>query len=696
MRKNLKVVLGTVIAAAMLSVPVISQAANPEPDPAGQGDILATQTAGNDASAAATPSTIGTPSTLGAPSTASAPSTSNTQSKSDCTDATGAMSHGKWTVSHSAEYNGECTLTFTATDPNVENDFTSFKSDSPDSPYAHIYTRTPQFQRVKHIVFDGVNKTKLPENSRFLFGDWNWGDGGWEPGSSLVSFKSNNHVDTSEVKNMEGLFQSDHDLSDLDLSGWDTSSLQTMRSMFDNTSMKSLDLSGLDVSNVTDMNHLFYNLNSIESLDLSGWDTSKVIDTNEMFFGTHIHTLTLGPKTRLDLIYNQWGGNPTRVTKLSDGTSGVTEATGDTTTITKWNLRNKILSDVNRAGTYTVGAVTNRTFTLNANLPQGYTADATAEGFTADANGNLTRVFPMTNAQGVPMPTYDADGNMTNHNISHNIMSSNPAVPADPFTLKANEGTSDEYTFEGWSEGPASTTATVKSGDTVDLLNSDVTLYAVWKLVPKPAPVVPPTTPSEPAQPTEPTKPTPGTSKPTKPAPSDGEQTPSESKPDKIDKTPSKSPAADATKQPTNTVRPNAPAIPIATSPVSLPMVTNAPAAPQSRIQRAVPQVAPQQAAPDQNADSAPNVIGEKNDQKKRACAAAYLQNGLVSPAAYVQCSAEGNANATATVSPTAARSNPAVGIAMLAMLIALAMFAGIFMRQNNLLIARHHEDVQH
>lgn len=671
------------IAAAMLSVPVLSQAADSQQTPNEQNNVAATPTITDNTTAPSTQDNTPTQTSLPAPST---------QIGSDCTDATGAMSHGKWTVGPSADYNGECTLTFTATDPNVENDFDSFKSDSPDSPYAHIYTRTPQFQRVKHIVFDGVNKTKLPENSRFLFGDWNWGDGAWTPGSSLVSFKSNNLVDTSEVKNAEGLFQADHDLNDLDLSGWDTSNLQVMRSMFDNTSMKSLDLSGLDVSNVTDMNHLFYNLDTIESLDLSGWDTSKVTDTYEMFFGTHIHTLTLGPKTKLDLIENQWGGNPTKVTKLSDVTTGVTEATGDTSTITTWNLRNKILGAFgqdsrDRAGTYTVGAVTNRTFTLNANLPKGYTADAAAEGFTADAAGNLTRIYPMTNAQGVPMPTYDANGNMTNHDISHNIMSSNPTVPADPFTLNAVGTPSDTYTFQGWSESPAATTATVNSGDTVNLLDGDVTLYAVWQKVPKPAPVVPPTAPIEPTQPTEPTKPS-------KPAPSDGEQTPSESKPGKNDKTPSKSPAAATPEQPTNTVSPNAPAIPVVTSPVSLPMAqANAPATGTQRA--AGPQAATQQAAPDQNTDSAPNVIGGKNDQKQRACAAAYLQNGLVSPAAYVQCSSEGLANATATVSPTAARSNPAIIIAMLAMLIALAMFAGIFMRQNSLLIARHHEDVQ-
>lgn len=48
--------------------------------------------------------------------------------------------------------------------------------------------------------------------------------------------------------------------------------------------LTTVDLSGWDTSNITDMNHLFQNCNSITSLDVSNFNTGKVTDMSYMFF----------------------------------------------------------------------------------------------------------------------------------------------------------------------------------------------------------------------------------------------------------------------------------------------------------------------------------------------------------------------------------------------------------------------------
>lgn len=96
---------------------------------------------------------------------------------------------------------------------------------------------------------------------------------------------------------MESMFQSCWYLTSVgDISGWDTSKVTSMSSMFFNLiSMTSLDLSGWDTSNVTDMESMFDNCGPLKSLDLSGWNTSKVTKMGRMFYGcTKLQNVKLG------------------------------------------------------------------------------------------------------------------------------------------------------------------------------------------------------------------------------------------------------------------------------------------------------------------------------------------------------------------------------------------------------------------
>ena len=95
--------------------------------------------------------------------------------------------------------------------------------------------------------------------------------------------------DTSSVDNMTGMFATCSSLEELDLSSFDTSSVTTMEGMFTGcTSLKELDLSSFDTSSVTDMrsmfgDYVFFGCRSLEELDLSSFDTSSVTEMGQMF-----------------------------------------------------------------------------------------------------------------------------------------------------------------------------------------------------------------------------------------------------------------------------------------------------------------------------------------------------------------------------------------------------------------------------
>ncbi|EAC9023829.1 BspA family leucine-rich repeat surface protein [Listeria monocytogenes] len=91
-------------------------------------------------------------------------------------------------------------------------------------------------------------------------------------------------LDTSAVTNIYGMFQYCSGLEELDLSNWDTSSATNMYSMFSGCkSLEKLDVSNWDTSSVTNMQFMFENCDSLEELDLSNFDTSSVTTMSYMF-----------------------------------------------------------------------------------------------------------------------------------------------------------------------------------------------------------------------------------------------------------------------------------------------------------------------------------------------------------------------------------------------------------------------------
>ncbi|EAD6874110.1 BspA family leucine-rich repeat surface protein [Listeria monocytogenes] len=95
-------------------------------------------------------------------------------------------------------------------------------------------------------------------------------------------------LDTSSVTNMYNVFNRCRALEELDVSNFDTSSVTTMKSMFQYCELlEKLDVSNFDTSSVTTMQSMFDECQSLEILDVSNFDTSSVTDMTAMFSGLY-------------------------------------------------------------------------------------------------------------------------------------------------------------------------------------------------------------------------------------------------------------------------------------------------------------------------------------------------------------------------------------------------------------------------
>ena len=101
-------------------------------------------------------------------------------------------------------------------------------------------------------------------------------------------------LDTSHVETVESMFAgTQFTLDGPTKISFDTSNVRNMHNMFyyAKSSDGLLDLSDLNVSNVTDMSNLVY-YTWIVTVDLTGWDTRNVTDMSEMFYDSnHITTI---------------------------------------------------------------------------------------------------------------------------------------------------------------------------------------------------------------------------------------------------------------------------------------------------------------------------------------------------------------------------------------------------------------------
>ena len=85
---------------------------------------------------------------------------------------------------------------------------------------------------------------------------------------NFVSVDGLEHLDTSQVTNMNHMFSWCDNMEQVDLSGWDTSNVTDMSYMFSNCrELKSFDFSDIDTSSLTDAVGMFNKCYSLESVE---------------------------------------------------------------------------------------------------------------------------------------------------------------------------------------------------------------------------------------------------------------------------------------------------------------------------------------------------------------------------------------------------------------------------------------------
>ena len=91
-------------------------------------------------------------------------------------------------------------------------------------------------------------------------------------------------VGINKAYNMSNMFYGCSQLTEIDLSNFDTSTAIDMQAMFNYcSSLKSIDLSNFDTSTVTNMQAMFNYCSSLKSIDLSNFDTSITTRLDTMF-----------------------------------------------------------------------------------------------------------------------------------------------------------------------------------------------------------------------------------------------------------------------------------------------------------------------------------------------------------------------------------------------------------------------------
>ena len=95
------------------------------------------------------------------------------------------------------------------------------------------------------------------------------------------------NFDSSEITTMYGMFENCKSLAAINFQNFDTSKVTTMQYMFDDCkSLTSINLSNFNTKNVVDFDSMFGGCETLSSLDLSNFDTSnaKVLSSMFMFY----------------------------------------------------------------------------------------------------------------------------------------------------------------------------------------------------------------------------------------------------------------------------------------------------------------------------------------------------------------------------------------------------------------------------
>lgn len=161
------------------------------------------------------------------------------------------------------------TLTIYYDDNWQMGDFTISSVSTPDWR-RHI----EELAKIKTVVFDPSFKDARPM-------DCSWWFSGFKVLTTITHLE---YLNTSQVTNMQCMFQDCESLEALDLSTFNTENVTNMYGMFESCkSLKSLNLSSFNTSKVKQMEYMFNNCESLTALDLSRFNTENVKNYEYMF-----------------------------------------------------------------------------------------------------------------------------------------------------------------------------------------------------------------------------------------------------------------------------------------------------------------------------------------------------------------------------------------------------------------------------
>ena len=126
-----------------------------------------------------------------------------------------------------------------------------------NTPGWYVYDNNP----ITNVVFDSSFADARPTSCYCWFYRM----------TNLTSITGLEYLNTENVTNMASMFAVCPQLSDIDVSHFNTTQVQDMGAMFEQCSFTSIDVSNFDTSNVTNMLGMFYNNKSLETLDISNF-----------------------------------------------------------------------------------------------------------------------------------------------------------------------------------------------------------------------------------------------------------------------------------------------------------------------------------------------------------------------------------------------------------------------------------------
>ena len=173
------------------------------------------------------------------------------------------------------------------------------------------------------------------------------------------------------------MFRNLKNVTDIDMSTFDTSKLLNMNSMFaENSKLVELDLSNFDTKSVRNIGGLFYNCTLLERVDISSFNTSNVEKMNNPFANTRIEILDL---SNFDM--SKVDNTSTMLNGMKNLKQIKTPKVYPSDTSVVITLP-KVMYDSNMVGYSSLGGSTNPTSPTETILKEGYTVSFNADGGT--------------------------------------------------------------------------------------------------------------------------------------------------------------------------------------------------------------------------------------------------------------------------------------------------------------------------